>query len=115
MVVCPIAIAIGCRKCPIFSVCPAKGVIGDYCGRTPTPRSPCPRSASRRRKRRSKPKARAMVYRWLADATVALHLAFILFVVLGGLLALKTRGGRTCTCPPSHGWHGSNSRARSAR
>ena len=30
-----------------------------------------------------------MMYRWLADATVALHLAFILFVVLGGLLALK--------------------------
>jgi len=27
-----------------------------------------------------------MAYRWLADATVALHLAFILFVVVGGLL-----------------------------
>ena len=30
-----------------------------------------------------------MMYRWLADATVALHLAFILFAVLGGFLALK--------------------------
>ena len=30
-----------------------------------------------------------MGYRWLADATVALHLAFILFVVFGGLLAWR--------------------------
>jgi len=30
MTLCPVAIAIGCRKCPAFSVCPAKGVIGDY-------------------------------------------------------------------------------------
>ncbi len=30
MTLCPIAIAIGCRKCPIFGVCPVKGVIGDY-------------------------------------------------------------------------------------
>ena len=29
MTVCPIAIAVGCRKCPAFSVCPLKGVIGD--------------------------------------------------------------------------------------
>ena len=26
---CPIAIAVGCRRCPIFKVCPVKGVIGD--------------------------------------------------------------------------------------
>ncbi|MFO1413804.1 MAG: hypothetical protein U1F10_07840 [Burkholderiales bacterium] len=30
MVLCPVALAVGCRKCPIFSVCPAKGIIGDY-------------------------------------------------------------------------------------
>jgi hypothetical protein len=30
MVLCPIALAITCRKCPIFSVCPVKSVIGDY-------------------------------------------------------------------------------------
>jgi hypothetical protein len=30
MVLCPIAIAVGCKKCPIFAVCPVKGVIGDY-------------------------------------------------------------------------------------
>jgi hypothetical protein len=26
---CPIAIVAGCRKCPAFSVCPLKTVIGD--------------------------------------------------------------------------------------
>jgi hypothetical protein len=30
MTVCPIAIAVGCKKCPVFSVCPVKSVIGDY-------------------------------------------------------------------------------------
>jgi hypothetical protein len=30
MTLCPIAIAVGCKKCPIFSVCPVKSVIGDY-------------------------------------------------------------------------------------
>ena len=30
-----------------------------------------------------------MAYRWLADATVAVHLAFILFAVFGGLLARR--------------------------
>lgn len=29
MTVCPIAIVAGCRKCPAFTVCPLKGVIGD--------------------------------------------------------------------------------------
>lgn len=30
MTLCPIAIAVGCKKCPAFPVCPLKGVIGDY-------------------------------------------------------------------------------------
>jgi len=30
MTLCPIALAVGCVKCPAFSVCPVKGVIGDY-------------------------------------------------------------------------------------
>lgn len=30
MTLCPIAIAVGCKKCPAFSVCPLKGSIGDY-------------------------------------------------------------------------------------
>ena len=29
MTLCPVAVAVGCKKCPIFSVCPLKGVIGD--------------------------------------------------------------------------------------
>ena len=30
MTLCPIAIAVGCKKCPAFTVCPLKRVIGDY-------------------------------------------------------------------------------------
>ena len=30
MTLCPIALAVGCKKCPAFTVCPLKGVIGDY-------------------------------------------------------------------------------------
>ena len=30
MTLCPIALVVGCRKCPAFKVCPVKGVIGDY-------------------------------------------------------------------------------------
>jgi len=29
MTICPIAIAVGCRKCPAFTICPLKSVIGD--------------------------------------------------------------------------------------
>ena len=29
MTLCPIAVAVGCKKCPAFSVCPLKTVIGD--------------------------------------------------------------------------------------
>ena len=30
MTLCPIAIAVSCKKCPAFSVCPLKSSIGDY-------------------------------------------------------------------------------------
>ena len=30
MTICPVAIAVGCKKCPIFKACPVKGLIGDY-------------------------------------------------------------------------------------
>ena len=30
MTLCPIAITVGCKKCPVFSLCPLKTVIGDY-------------------------------------------------------------------------------------
>ena len=29
MTICPIAIAVGCRKCPAFKVCPLTKVLGD--------------------------------------------------------------------------------------
>jgi len=29
MTLCPVALAVGCKKCPIFSFCPVKSVIGD--------------------------------------------------------------------------------------
>lgn len=29
MTLCPIALIIGCRKCPVFALCPLKSFIGD--------------------------------------------------------------------------------------
>ena len=63
MVICPVAIAVGCRKCPIFSVCPVKGVIGDYKPDAPAaapvtkekaPASAKPKSSSNRKRARSR-------------------------------------------------------------
>jgi hypothetical protein len=30
MTLCPVAIAVGCQKCAVFRLCPAKSIIGDY-------------------------------------------------------------------------------------
>ncbi len=30
MTLCPIALAVGCKSCPAFKVCPLRSVIGDY-------------------------------------------------------------------------------------
>ena len=38
MTLCPIALAIGCQKCPAFKICPLKSSIGDY--RPPEPKPP---------------------------------------------------------------------------
>jgi len=35
MTLCPLAITVGCKKCPIFNVCPLKGVIGDQAQAAP--------------------------------------------------------------------------------
>jgi hypothetical protein len=40
MTLCPIALAVGCKKCPVFAVCPVKGVIGDYRKQEETPTEP---------------------------------------------------------------------------
>jgi hypothetical protein len=37
MTLCPIAIVAGCKKCPAFSVCPLKGIIGDFRPEADTP------------------------------------------------------------------------------
>ncbi len=29
MTLCPIAVAVGCQKCPAFKICPAKSILGD--------------------------------------------------------------------------------------
>lgn len=29
MTLCPVALAVGCRRCPVFSICPATRVLGD--------------------------------------------------------------------------------------
>ena len=30
MTLCPVALAVGCSRCAVVSVCPLKGVIGDF-------------------------------------------------------------------------------------
>jgi len=47
MTLCPVALAVGCRKCPIFNVCPAKGLIGDY-KPEPEPRKAAPAGKKKR-------------------------------------------------------------------
>lgn len=37
MTLCPVALAVGCKKCPVFNVCFVKGIIGDYKKDEPTP------------------------------------------------------------------------------
>jgi hypothetical protein len=40
MTLCPVALAVGCKKCPAFTVCPLKSVIGDYKKPEETPQPP---------------------------------------------------------------------------
>jgi len=47
MTLCPIALAVGCKKCPAFSVCPLKSVIGDHKKVTESP-PPQPSAAAER-------------------------------------------------------------------
>ena len=48
MTLCPVALAVGCRKCPIFKMCPVKTIIGDY--RPPEPK-PAASKPSRKKPR----------------------------------------------------------------
>jgi hypothetical protein len=47
MTLCPVAIAVGCKKCPVFSVCPLKSTIGDQ---KPEDKSPAKKSAGANKK-----------------------------------------------------------------
>jgi hypothetical protein len=47
MTICPVALAVGCRKCPVFSICPAKSIIGDQ----PAKEAPDPVKPAAKKKR----------------------------------------------------------------
>jgi hypothetical protein len=51
MTVCPIAIVAGCRKCPAFTICPLKSVLGDQVKEVATPKSKAPGDVKRAGKR----------------------------------------------------------------
>jgi len=50
MTLCPIAIAVGCKKCPAFSFCPVKGVIGDYKADEAPPAKPASSDSAAKKK-----------------------------------------------------------------
>ena len=52
MVICPVAIAVGCKKCPVFNVCPVKSVIGDQQAAVGADEKSKPKSAAAKGKKR---------------------------------------------------------------
>jgi hypothetical protein len=58
MTLCPVALAVGCRKCPIFSICPVKTVIGDQEKAPTAPPSPTPSRPAAGKKTRGRRKGR---------------------------------------------------------
>jgi len=52
--ICPIAIAVGCRKCPIYVACPVKSIIGDQAPKQPE--KSLSRSAPKKKSARKKTK-----------------------------------------------------------
>jgi hypothetical protein len=60
MTVCPVAIAVGCKKCPIFKMCPVKGVIGDFKPEAEKPETPVKKTTTKKANA-AKPKAKAKV------------------------------------------------------
>ena len=47
MTLCPIALAVGCKKCPIFSFCPVKTIIGDQKQEEPSAPKPKAKGAKK--------------------------------------------------------------------
>ena len=59
LTLCPITLAVGCKKCPAFRICPVKGSIGDY--KPPAEAAPAAPARAPRppaKSARAKPKAR---------------------------------------------------------
>ena len=54
MTLCPIALAVGCKKCPVFAVCPVKTVIGDYRPDEKPPRDSARSAVGKRHGKRAK-------------------------------------------------------------
>ena len=51
MTLCPIAIVASCKKCPAFSVCPLKSVLGDQkAGASEEEKKPAAKSAKARKR-----------------------------------------------------------------
>jgi hypothetical protein len=55
---CPIALAVGCRKCPIFKVCPVKGIIGDQRSAPEAPATVKPSTSRKRAEGAAPPRAK---------------------------------------------------------
>jgi hypothetical protein len=54
MTVCPVAIAVGCKKCPVFSVCPLKTILGDQPKTPVSPPDPTPAARGQTSKQKAK-------------------------------------------------------------
>lgn len=56
MTICPVALAVGCKRCPIFAVCPAKSIIGDQApiADAEPPAKAASKPAAKRKARKSK-------------------------------------------------------------
>jgi hypothetical protein len=54
MTVCPVAIAVGCKKCPVFSVCPLKTILGDQPKTPVSPPDPTPAARGPASKQKAK-------------------------------------------------------------
>jgi hypothetical protein len=52
MTLCPIAIVAGCKKCPAFTVCPLKNVIGDQVKEEAAPKAKAGAGGAKRSKKR---------------------------------------------------------------
>ncbi len=51
---CPVAVVAGCRKCPIFTICPLKSVIGDQPAADAKTEAAKPAATPRSRKSKAK-------------------------------------------------------------